>query len=122
MPWTAAAISIAGLSLIGVPGTAGFISKWYLLEALLRAGNWGYAAAAVVVVTSLMAVVYIGRILESLWMGQATGQGHIRQEAPPVALFVLWLVAIANIYYGLYPDLPLDLAQQGAASLIGQAE
>ena len=35
MPWTFAALVIAGLSLIGIPGTAGFISKWYLINAAL---------------------------------------------------------------------------------------
>lgn len=40
MPWTFAAIVIGGLSLIGVPGTAGFISKWYLVTAALEQEAW----------------------------------------------------------------------------------
>ena len=36
MPWTLSALVLAGLSLIGVPGTAGFVSKWYLLSGALQ--------------------------------------------------------------------------------------
>ena len=41
MPLTALGIVVCGLSLIGVPGTAGFISKWYLVLAALRGGPAG---------------------------------------------------------------------------------
>ena len=45
MPWTMTAFALAGLSLIGVPLTAGFISKWYLIIAVMDAGQpWLVAA------------------------------------------------------------------------------
>ena len=45
MPLTAFGIVIAGLSLIGVPGTAGFITKWYLIVGALERGWWWLVAA-----------------------------------------------------------------------------
>ncbi|MBT6800392.1 MAG: monovalent cation/H+ antiporter subunit D family protein, partial [Rhodospirillales bacterium] len=45
MPWTMAAFVVGGLSLIGVPLTVGFISKWYLIVAALEAGYWPIAVA-----------------------------------------------------------------------------
>ncbi len=47
MPWTSAAVVIAGLSLIGVPGTAGFISKWVLVQGALERGWWWIAVLIV---------------------------------------------------------------------------
>jgi multicomponent Na+:H+ antiporter subunit D len=66
MPWTCAALLVCGFSLIGIPGTAGFISKWLLLSAALESGPWGWGLVAVILVSSLMAVVYIWRIVEAL--------------------------------------------------------
>jgi multicomponent Na+:H+ antiporter subunit D len=120
MPWTAAALAVAGLSLIGVPGTAGFISKWYLVQAVLELGIPGFALVAVIVAGSLMAVVYIWRIVEALWFGEETEdspQGI--HEAPAMMLALIWLAALANIYFGLDTALPRELAAASADSLLG---
>ncbi len=60
MPWTMAAFVAGGLSLIGVPLTVGFISKWYLVLGALEQGWW--PLAVVVVVGSLIAVIYVWRV------------------------------------------------------------
>ena len=65
MPLTSAALVVCGFSLIGVPGTAGFISKWLLIAAALESGPWGWVLVVVILVSSLMAVVYIWRIVEA---------------------------------------------------------
>ena len=65
MPWTMAAFVLAGLSIIGVPGTAGFVSKWYLISAAYDSGPWGPALIAIIIISSLMAVVYIWKIVET---------------------------------------------------------
>ena len=62
MPWTSAAFMIAALSLIGVPLTTGFTSKWLLIQAALDIGWW--PVAVVVLFGSLLAVVYIWRVVE----------------------------------------------------------
>ncbi len=69
MPLTFAAIVIAGLSLIGVPGTAGFVSKWYLVLAALQHQSW--LVVAVILAGSLLAVVYVGKIIEALYLQPA---------------------------------------------------
>ena len=65
MPWTFAAIVLAGFALVGVPPTAGFISKWVLAEALIADGQW--AVLAVLLVSSLLSLVYVGRVIEAGW-------------------------------------------------------
>ena len=119
MPWTMAALVVAGLSLIGVPGTAGFISKWYLVAAVLDEGILGLALVAVIVAGSLMAVVYIWRIVEAAWFAEEAADAPAIREAPAPMLAVIWLAALANIYFGLVTELPRELATGAAESLLG---
>src|SRR5690606_31275525 len=62
MPLTMASFVIGGLSLIGVPGTVGFISKWYLVLAAFELGWW--LLIVVILVGSLLAVAYIWKVVE----------------------------------------------------------
>jgi len=124
MPWTMAALVLAGLSLIGVPGTAGFISKWYLVTAALDEGALGIFLIAVVVAGSLMAVVYVWRIVEAAWFAtpaepaEASGAGA-SGEAPFAILAVTWAVALANIVFGLFTGAQRELAERTAGALLG---
>jgi multicomponent Na+:H+ antiporter subunit D len=117
MPWTFAALVVTGLSLIGVPGTAGFISKWYLINAALELETGGIALVALILVSSLMAVVYIWRIIESAYFGEPAEQRTA--SVPPALVVILWAVALANIGFGIVPELPLSLSQTAADILLG---
>jgi multicomponent Na+:H+ antiporter subunit D len=120
MPWTFAALVVAGLSLIGVPGTAGFISKWYLINAALELETGGAALVALILISSLMAVVYIWRIVEAAYFGEPA---DTRNTSVPAALVViLWTVAIANIGFGIAPGLPLALSEAAADILLGHVQ
>ena len=119
MPWTMGAFVLGGLSLIGVPGTAGFVSKWLLILAALDQGVLGIALIATVLISSLMAVVYIWRIVEVAYFGGATGDACRRvAEAPTWMLMVLWAAALANVVFGINPSLPMMLARQAASTLL----
>jgi multicomponent Na+:H+ antiporter subunit D len=117
MPWTMAAFVIGGLSLIGVPLTAGFISKWYLLLGMLQGGWW--PVTVLVLLTSLLALIYIGRVVETAYFrplpdGQATPQ-----EAPLSLLLPTWVLALANLYFGIDTSLSVGVARRAAESLLG---
>lgn len=120
MPLTCAALVACGFSLIGIPGTAGFISKWLLIRAALETGPLGWLLVAVILISSLMAVVYIWRIVEALYFNKASVDSEAAiSEAPAQLLLVTWLVALLNIGFGLFPALPLKLANASAALLMG---
>lgn len=119
MPWTLAAFVLSGLSLIGIPGTAGFISKWYLISAALEQGVTGVLAIVVIVVSSLLAVVYIWRIVEVAYFGSRDANAPPVSEAPLSLLLPTWFVVLANLYFGLVPALPVDLATAAARALLG---
>lgn len=115
MPWTSAAVVIAGLSLIGVPGTAGFISKWVLVEAALEKGWW--LIAILIVGSSLLAVIYVWRVIEVLYLKPPKG-GTTVKEAPLSMLLPLWLMALACLYFGLDTDLTISAARAAAEGLM----
>jgi len=116
MPWTMAGILVGGLSLIGVPGTVGFVSKWYLVLAALERGLW--PLALLVLLGSILAVVYVWKLVEAGYLAQPEGAGQ-RQEAPLSMLLPLWALVVANVYFGLDTELSVGLAGQAAALLTG---
>ena len=117
MPWTMGAFVVAGFSLVGVPLTVGFISKWYLLVAALEAGFvW---IAFVVVATSLIAFVYVWKVVEAGFFRPLPTQHESITEAPLSMLVPLWFFVGANIYFGLKTELTVRVAARAAESLLG---
>ncbi len=122
MPLTMAAFCIAGLSLIGVPGTAGFISKWYLIGAALNEGALGIGLAVIIVLSSLMAVVYIWRVVEAAYFHTPNTSAVNIKEAPRELLIITLLAALANIYFGVNSAVPVALASDAANLLMGHLQ
>ncbi len=118
MPLTCAVFVIGGLSLVGVPGTAGFISKWVLITALMEEGPQGLLMVAIVLFSSLIALGYIWRTIEVLYF-KAPESELVQKEAPLPMLTVALLVAMLNIAFGFAPALPLELADAAASVLLG---
>lgn len=118
MPLTSAAFVIGGLSLIGVPATAGFISKWVLLKALILADHWLLAAA--ILFSSLLAIIYIGRVVEALYFREPP-DGHDRAvaEAPPLMLIATGLLVAINIAVGLFGAPEVEATHAAAVQLLG---
>jgi len=116
MPWTMAAFVIGAFSLIGVPGTAGFISKWFLILAVLDKGWLGVVLVVAIVAGSLLAVVYVWRIIEAAYF-RAPAEGLAGREAPLELLVVVWTAALANLYFGIFTEVPVALSSMAAEGL-----
>lgn len=119
MPWTMAAVVVGGLSLIGVPLTVGFISKWYLVSAALEREWWG--VAALVLIGSILAVVYIWRIVEAAYFRPPTPEMATVREAPASLLIPIWLLVVANVYFGIDTRLTIGVSESIANLLFGVA-
>ena len=117
MPWTMAAFVAAGLSLIGIPGTTGFVSKWYLILGALERGWW--PVAALVLITSLMAVVYIWRVVEVAYFMPPSEDTADVAEAPWSLLGPTWVLVAANFYFGIDASRITDVARVAAGQLLG---
>ena len=114
MPWTSAATVVGCLSLIGVPGTAGFISKWILVEAAIENGKW--PLAIVIIFSSLLAVVYCGRLIETLYFKNGNDETVVN-EAPLTMLISIWIASLACIYFGLSTDITISVSDLAAKML-----
>jgi multicomponent Na+:H+ antiporter subunit D len=117
MPWTMGAFVGGGLSLIGVPLTVGFVSKWYLILAALEVGWWPVAIA--VVASSLLAVVYVWRVVEAAYFQDAPEGRAPVAEAPLAMLVPVWVLVLANIYFGIDTELSVSAARLAAETLVG---
>jgi multicomponent Na+:H+ antiporter subunit D len=115
MPWTCAAFVVSAVSLIGVPLTTGFVSKWMLVSAALEIGWW--PIAVVVVVGSLLSVVYMWRVVEVFYRSRADLGGV--DEAPASLLVPTWILALANLYFGVSTSYTVDIAETAALWLTG---
>ena len=118
MPVTMAAFVIAGLGLVGVPLTVGFVSKWYLIQASLEKGSW--LIAALIVGSSLLAVVYIWRVVEVAYFKKPLGRPKKGiAEAPASMLVPLWVMTAASVYFGINATTTANVAGAAAKALLG---
>ena len=119
MPWTMGALLVAAMSIVGVPLTAGFVSKWYLLRAALADGMW--PVAVVILASSLLAAVYMWRVLNAAFFTQPlpdsvqahASEAHWTMVAPVVML------ALANVWFGVETSFSIGFAELASAALLG---
>ncbi len=117
MPLTMAAFVIAGLSMIGVPLTVGFVSKWYLVSAAMEAGQW--PVAVLILLSSLLAVVYIWRVVEVAYFQEAPEDAPAVKKAPIGLLVPVWTLVFAIIFFGIFTSLSAGVAGDAARMLLG---
>ena len=116
MPVTMFAWVLGGLGLIGVPVTAGFVSKWYLIQAALERGWW--PVAALVLISSLLSVVYIWRVVEVAYFQDPPERNASVAEAPISMLIPMYALIGAMLFFGLWTSLSADVARQAAEMLL----
>ncbi|MEK9723121.1 MAG: monovalent cation/H+ antiporter subunit D family protein [Rhodospirillaceae bacterium] len=117
MPLTMAAFVAGGLSLIGVPLTVGFVSKWYLIQAALEKGAW--PMAVLIVLSSLLAVIYVWRVVEVIYFRPPNEKTEDATEAPLELLIPIWVLIGASVYFGIDATTTLDVAIAAAKALLG---
>ena len=114
MPITFFCFVLCSLSLAGLPLTAGFISKLYLIKASISAdGIW---IAILILISSALSVVYLWKMIEIMWMRE--GRKIITNENPKIYLSLI-IITFLNIYFGLDATLVVNGSFDAAEKLIG---
>jgi multicomponent Na+:H+ antiporter subunit D len=116
MPLTMAAFVAAGLSLIGVPLTVGFISKWYLIQAAIEKAWWWMAA--LILLSSLLAIVYVWRVVEVAYFQPPPENADAVAEAPMSMLIPTWVLVAAVAYFGIDATRTVGIAESAATFLL----
>lgn len=116
LPLSTGAFALAGVSIVGLPPSGGFVGKWLLLQVALTQGRW--IIAVVIVVGSLLATAYVFRVL-----GHAFTQAPVPHEARPVSLHMQWaamLLACGAVLLGFIA--PFVLSVMGIGHPFGMWE
>ncbi len=114
MPITFFCFVLCSLSLAGLPLTAGFISKLYLIKASISAdGIW---IAILILISSALSVVYLWKMIEIMWMRE--GGKIVINENPKIYLSLI-IITFLNIYFGLDATLVVNGSFEAAQKLIG---
>jgi len=105
MPWTSAAFAVAALSMVGVPPTVGFFSKWYLVLGTIHTGQWLFLAT--ILFSSLLNAVYFFRVLERIYMkpykGDSPQENDVScDEVCPSMLVPTLVLALTVLLLGLF--------------------
>ena len=116
MPITCFGIVIGGLSLIGVPGSAGFISKWHLILAAIEKGQWWLVG--LILVSSLLAVTYVWRFVEVAYFRTPPVGQALRGEASWALLIPAYILIGATIWFGFDTSFTLGSALDAAEQLM----
>jgi len=101
MPWTMTAFTIGALSMIGVPPTGGFVSKWFILAGAFQADN--YVAIFTIITSTVLNAAYFLPIVFIAWFGRETeGAGPDHGEAPLPIIIALTTTAALTILFFLF--------------------
>jgi multicomponent Na+:H+ antiporter subunit D len=99
-----------------VPGTAGFISKWLLVQAAVQRGHWWLVL--LIVLSSMLAIVYVWRFVEAAYVQASDEAAPAVREAPSSMLLPSALLVAAIVYFGIDTSWTLGGAQQAAEALM----
>ncbi len=114
-PWLAFALAISMLSLLGFPGTAGFIGKWYILVAATGAGQ--YALAVALVLTSVVSAGYYLPVIMAMYMKpEPFAQAHAGMRLGRLGGVVVAVSVAGLLFFGVRPNRLLDLARTSGAA------
>lgn len=110
MPWTMTAFAVASLSMIGLPPTFGFISKWFLVSAALDTAN--IFALSVVAASTLLNAAYFLPIIYAAFFKPLSpaDQHHAHGEAPWQMVVALTITALATVVLFFFPSGVSNLA------------
>jgi NADH-quinone oxidoreductase subunit N len=131
-PLLAMSMTLAMLGLAGIPATAGFIGKFYLIDAAI-AGDYAWLGVAIVI-GSMVSLAYYLKVIAAMWMAEAPAAGTALQasgrpamaggspeaDAPrfePETWFVALLFGAATLFFGILPSPLFDLAVDAGRSL-----
>jgi multicomponent Na+:H+ antiporter subunit D len=112
MPWTMGAFAVGALSMIGLPPTAGFLGKWFMLTGAMQTGQW--IAVGVIILSTLLNAAYFLPILVNAFFHRPDENPHPgchdHGEAPWPIVLALTATAIGTIGLFCLPGVPLALS------------
>jgi multicomponent Na+:H+ antiporter subunit D len=110
MPWTMGAFTVGALSMIGVPPTAGFVSKWYILAGAFQAEN--LLAIFTIITSTALNAAYFLPIIYMAWFAPEETGSKAHGEAPPLVVIALTATAILTLGFFFFNTPVIELESQ----------
>jgi multicomponent Na+:H+ antiporter subunit D len=110
MPWTMSAFAIGSLSMIGIPPTIGFLSKWFILQGALDIQSW-FAVSVIVISTLLNAAYFLPIVYVAFFRNPETENGRIYNEAPFPIVLAVSTTALMTVVLFFFPEVALQLVK-----------
>ncbi len=115
-PMAALLMVVFLLSLTGIPPTAGFIGKFLLFSAAIKAGF--YWLVVIAVLNSVVSLFYYFRIAQAMYMGEAPDSSIPRPQGAPSLTVAIAIVGILTLFFGIYPHHLVELAKASVTTFI----
>jgi multicomponent Na+:H+ antiporter subunit D len=124
LPLTLFTFALAGVSLMGLPPSGGFLAKWLLIDLALAQGQW--PLVVVILAGGLLAAIYIFRVLRLAFLNLPDAvieaEHHKARVVPRSAEWMAFALAAASVLLGLFGGLPLlELVDGTMAGVSGVA-
>jgi multicomponent Na+:H+ antiporter subunit D len=110
MPWTMGAFTVGALSMIGVPPTAGFVSKWYILAGAFQADNM--VAIFTIIASTTLNAAYFLPIIFMVWFASEETDTVDHGEAPLLMVLALTATALLTLAFFLFHGPVIELETQ----------
>lgn len=117
MPISAGAFAVASLSIVGLPPSAGFVAKWYILWGCLQKGK--YAFVVMVLLGSLLSAIYCFRVVYHLFFTGPRSRTALVEEAPATMSVPAALLSAGTVFFGVFATLLLPQINSAAQALLG---
>jgi len=116
MPITMGCFAIASISLVGIPPTNGFVSKWYLAQGGLNAGKWIFPV--ILLLSALLTALYLLPIITEAFFRKGENEVVSVKEAPMKMLIPIVSITVIVVFLGLFPNEVIAFVERIAAELL----
>lgn len=116
MPITMGCFAIASISLIGIPPTNGFVSKWFLAQGGITAGKMIFPA--ILLLSALLTALYLLPVITEAFFKKSDEKEVVIKEAPKKMLIPIVGITIIVVLLGLFPNVAIYFIEEIAAELI----
>ena len=116
MPVTAGAFALASLSIVGLPPSAGFVAKWYILWGCFQKGN--FAFVVIVLLGSLLSAIYCFRVVYYMFFAGARERGATFDEAPLTMYFPAAVLSAGTLFFGVFAGLVIPFLSNACRAVL----
>lgn len=116
MPVMMWCFTISAVSLVGIPPTNGFISKWFLAEGALTDGN--ALLPAILLISAMLTALYLFPIITAAFFKKEDDIQVVKKDAPVKMLIPITIITAITLFLGLYPAPVISFLKQIALEIM----